>query len=70
MTLAGYQSEKLPLYTAGLDGVDQTSQLSYGRKFVGLSFDQQTSVLQSLEQGTAQGEIWRRASCQDFFAMR
>lgn len=69
VTLAGYQSEKLPLYAAGLEGVNQTSRLIYGRKFVALSFDQQTSVLKSLEQGRAQGEVWRSVSSQDFFAM-
>ena len=69
VTLAGYQSEKLPLYVAGLEGVDQTSKLTYGRKFVELPFDQQTSVLKSLEQGTAQGEAWRSVSSRDFFAM-
>lgn len=67
--LAGDQSEKLPLYAAGLEGVSQTSQLFYGRDFTRLSFDQQTAVLKSLEQGTAQGEVWRSVSSQEFFAM-
>ena len=67
--LAGEQSEKLPLYDAGLEGVDQTSQLVHDRNFAQLSFDQQTDILKSLEQGTAQGEIWCSFSSQDFFAM-
>lgn len=67
--LAGYQSEKLPLYVAGLEGTDQTSQLLYGWQFAKLSFDQQTGVLKSVERGTAQGEVWCSASCQEFFAM-
>lgn len=67
--LAGYQSEKLPLYAAGLEGTEQTSHLLFGRDFVKLSFDQQTTVLKSLEQGTAQGEVWRSVSSQEFFAM-
>lgn len=69
VVLAGYQSEKLPLYAAGLEGTDQTSQLIYGRKFVKLSFDQQTAILESLEQGTAPGEVWRSLSSKEFFAM-
>src|SRR5262245_26328149 len=55
--LAGYQSERLPLYAAGLEGTEQTSHLLFGRDFVKLSFDQQTTVLKSLEQDTAQGEV-------------
>lgn len=69
VVLAGYQSEKLPLYAAGLEGINQTSRLRYGREFVKLSSDRQTSILKSLERGTAQGEVWRSVSSREFFAM-
>jgi gluconate 2-dehydrogenase gamma chain len=67
--LAGYQSEKLPLYAAGLEGTDETSRLLYGHNFAKLAFARQTAVLKSLEQGDAPGEIWRSYSSREFFAM-
>ncbi len=67
--LSGEQREKRALYSAGLEGTDQTSQLNFGHDFVDLSFEQQTSVLKAIEQGQAQGEIWRAVSSGDFFAL-
>lgn len=67
--LAGYQSDKRALYASGIEGTDQTSQLLFGHAFAQLSFDQQTAVLKSIEQGKARGEIWQKASSRDFFAM-
>jgi gluconate 2-dehydrogenase gamma chain len=67
--LAGYQSERQPLYAAGIEGIDETSQLIFGRNFVDLEFNQQTRVLKSLEDGSAQGEIWKSVSSQEFFAL-
>jgi gluconate 2-dehydrogenase gamma chain len=66
--LAGYQSDKFPLYAAGLQGTDETSQLIFGQNFLELEFDQQTSVLKSMEDGSAQGETWKAVSSQEFFA--
>jgi gluconate 2-dehydrogenase gamma chain len=67
--LASEQSERLALYAVGLEGTDQTSQLLYGLDFAKVSFDEQTVVLNSLEQGTAPGEVWRIVSSQEFFAL-
>jgi hypothetical protein len=66
--LAGYQSEKAPLYAAGLQGTDETSQLLFGHNFVDLEFDQQTAVLKAMEEGSAPGETWKAFSSQEFFA--
>jgi gluconate 2-dehydrogenase gamma chain len=67
--LAGDQASKQPLYAAGLEGVDQTSQLMFGRDFVLLSFQEQTTVLKAIEQGQSPGEIWKTVSSQEFFEM-
>jgi len=67
--LVGNQASKRPLYEAGLEGVDQTSQLMFGRDFIQLSFQEQTTVLKAIEQGQGPGEIWRTVSSQEFFQM-
>lgn len=67
--LAGNQASKQPLYAAGLEGVDQTSRLMFGRDFVQLSFQEQTSVLKAIEKGHAAAEIWKTVSSQEFFRM-
>jgi len=65
--LAGDQASKQPLYAAGLEGVDQTSRLMFGRDFVRLSFQEQTSVLKAIEKGEGPAEIWKTVSSQQFF---
>ena len=67
--LAGSQSHKQPLYAAGLEGVDQTSQLMFGSDFIRLSFQEQTTVLKAIEAGEAPGEIWKSVSSLEFFRM-
>jgi hypothetical protein len=46
------------LLTNGVAGIDQSSTLLYGAKFVQLSFVDQTVVLTRLEAGTAPGPFW------------
>ncbi len=67
--LAREQSDKLPLYAAGLEGLEQTTELLFGRGFVKLSLDQQTALLKSLEDGSAQGQVWRSVSSREFLAL-
>jgi gluconate 2-dehydrogenase gamma chain len=67
--LAGEQAPKRPLYDAGLEGVNQSSQLMLGRDFIQLSFQEQTTVLKAIEQGQCPGEIWKTVSSQEFFQM-
>jgi gluconate 2-dehydrogenase gamma chain len=47
-------------YVAGLDGVDESSQLMFGKNFVDLNWEQQTKVLEEMEKGEAPGQVWRR----------
>lgn len=45
-------------YVAGLEAIDESSQLMFGRSFVDLNWDQQTKVLEEIEKGSAPGKIW------------
>jgi gluconate 2-dehydrogenase gamma chain len=47
-------------YVAGLEGIDESSQLMFGSNFLNLKWDQQTRVLEAMEQGLVPGEIWKR----------
>jgi gluconate 2-dehydrogenase gamma chain len=67
--LAGEQSEKLPLYIGGLKGTDQASRSLFGKSFVELDFDQQTRVLQAIQQDSAPGDAWHTISSGQFFEM-
>ena len=58
--LAGWQRGDRWDYVAGLEGVDESSQIMFGNKFSDLNSDQQIKVLEALERGEARGEIWRR----------
>ena len=58
--LAGWRGQDRWDYVAGLEGVDESSQIMFGDKFADLDSDQQIKVLEALERGEARGEIWRR----------
>ena len=56
------------VYRKGLAGVDQTSQLAYGRIFADLESHQQIEMLHHLEDGNASGAAWKEFSSSEFFA--
>lgn len=66
--LSGEQQKRLPLYIAGIQGIDETSRALFGQAFLELAFDQQTEVLKVLEAGTATGENWTKVSSAKFFS--
>ena len=47
-------------YVAGLQGVDESSELMFGAPFTNLSWDQQTKVLEAMELGEAPGRSWQK----------
>jgi gluconate 2-dehydrogenase gamma chain len=57
------------VYRAGLVGVDETSQLMFGKRLAYLGWTDQTAVLKALESGKAKGEIWQAKSPSAFFEM-
>jgi gluconate 2-dehydrogenase gamma chain len=65
--LAGFYNTHVDTYRRGLIGVDQSSQLSYGKTFLACAWDEQTEVMKDLESGKAQGAIWQEISSRQFF---
>ena len=62
-TLSRFQSE----YRTGLIGVDQTSQSMHRKRFIDLSFEQQTEIMKALESSKAPGDGWKNQSASGFF---
>jgi gluconate 2-dehydrogenase gamma chain len=55
------------VYRQGLEAVDQTSQLNYGKVFADLESHQQIELLHRLEDGKAPGAAWKQVSSAEFF---
>lgn len=47
-------------YRAGLDGVNESSQIMFGNDFTALKLKEQTEVLTAMEKGSAPGQVWRK----------
>jgi gluconate 2-dehydrogenase gamma chain len=67
--LAGVFHAHQVTYRNGIAGIQQTSQLMFGRAFEALEWPHQTDVLRSLERGDAPGVTWETESPQSFFEL-
>jgi gluconate 2-dehydrogenase gamma chain len=67
--LVGHLKRWQATYREGIAGVDQTSLALFRKKFVDLPPQQQAEVLTALEKNEAPGEIWKRRSAREFFAL-
>jgi gluconate 2-dehydrogenase gamma chain len=67
--LVGHLKRHQKAYREGLAGVDQTSLALHNGRFADLVAEKQLAVLVALESGEAPGEIWRRRSARNFFAL-
>ena len=65
--LGGYLHRYQHLYRLGIQGVNECSQLLFGKPFVGLTSSQQDELLRKLESSQAPGEIWKQVSATEFF---
>ena len=65
--LAGPYKKYRTTYRQGLAGVDQTSEILFGRAFAQLSSGNQDGILKALEEGRAAGDNWKRLSSVQFF---
>jgi gluconate 2-dehydrogenase gamma chain len=65
--LMGFFRQYQQTFRRGIAGVQQTSMILFKDKFESLDWSQQTEVLQRLEDGTAEGDIWQTDSAQTFF---
>jgi gluconate 2-dehydrogenase gamma chain len=55
-------------YRRGIQGIDQSSLLSYNKAFIDLSSQQQGELLCRLEDGQAAGATWKQLSSSQFFS--
>jgi hypothetical protein len=55
------------LFRLGLQGINQTSLARFGSHFRELPGTQQDEVLQAIQEGQAEGEIWKRIPSKYFF---
>lgn len=67
--LAGVFRRHQETYRKGIVGVQQTSNIMFGRAFEALEWPRRTDVLRSLEGGEAQGGIWETQSARSFFEL-
>ena len=68
----GDRQEGMPdgatLIREGLKGVDQAAGSAFaGRLFLDLSDAEKDQVLMSIQQGSAEGEMWKSIPCKEFF---
>ena len=54
-------------YRLGLAGTNTTSLAMFGKPFAALASSQQDSVLQTMDNGQAQGDHWKQVSAKSFF---
>jgi gluconate 2-dehydrogenase gamma chain len=67
--LVGFLKRFQSRYRMGLAGAQETSQAMFGKKFIPLAWDEQTTVLKALESGKAAGKTWSSQSSGEFFQM-
>jgi len=56
-------------YRQGLVSIQQTSRKTFGNTFEQLAFDDQTTLLKSIEAGKAPKDLWRDPGQQEFFGL-
>jgi len=66
--LATRRKKGLPLWRAGLRGLDATARRRHDRAFGELPFDTQTAVLQDVEKGAVEAADWPGVEPASFFA--
>lgn len=67
----GWRYDAMPtdreMYVHGLKGIDETSTLLHEVPFVQLNEEQQMKLLLSLQQGAAEGTVWKEMPAKRFF---
>ena len=66
--LSTRRKKDLPLWRAGIRGLDATAKRQHGRAFADLPFDAQTALLQGVEQGAGEASDWGGVDQAEFFA--
>lgn len=67
----GWRYDKMPpdkeAYISGLNGINESAELTFGKEFPALEESQQDQILSEVQSGNASGRIWRRVPAAFFF---
>lgn len=67
----GWRYDSMPpdpkMYQLGLQGIEETSLQLFGKKFLVLNKDKQIEVLNTIQSGQVEGEIWNTLNPKLFF---
>jgi gluconate 2-dehydrogenase gamma chain len=66
--LATRRKKDLPLWRAGLRGLDATARRAHGQAFADLPFEAQTALLREVEKGAGAASDWGGVDPAEFFA--
>ena len=67
----GWRYNKMPsdekMYLKGINGIDETANMSFKKPFSQLTILQQTEILSAIQKGTAGGDTWKEMESPLFF---
>ncbi|MBC7744209.1 MAG: gluconate 2-dehydrogenase subunit 3 family protein [Flavobacterium sp.] len=70
-TSDGWRYNTMPpdekMYLKGINGIEETANLSFKKPFSQLTISQQTEILGAIQKGTAEGAIWKEMESPLFF---
>jgi len=70
-TCDGWRYNNMPpdekMYLDGIKGIEETANLSFEKRFSQLTILQQTEILGAIQEGTAEGAIWKEMESPLFF---
>ena len=70
-TSDGWRYNNMPsdekMYLKGIEGIEETSNLSFKKPFSQLTTLQQTEILGAIQKGTAEGAVWKEMKSPLFF---
>lgn len=54
-------------YTLGLQGIDETASIMFGKKFIALKKEKQIQILSLIQNGNVESELWKKLNPKLFF---
>lgn len=70
-TCDGWRYNSMPpddiMYKMGLEGIDETSSQMFGEKFIALKKEEQIKVLNAIQQGIVESDVWTKLPPVIFF---
>jgi hypothetical protein len=69
----GYRFEHMPpmrqSWRLGIAGINEESERRFGRRFVELTTERQDELLQTIQQGNVEADVWQDVPAERFFTM-